>query len=251
MNTKSRTVSQANDEELDDEDSSGESSQPKALKERAILMLSGPIGEQHLGICHELLMYHFRSDFNDPITLLINSPGGACEIGWAIVDVMNFIRLPVHTVCIGLAASMAADIFVNGDHRTMGEHSTLMIHPHSSISAGSHSKLIATLKGDVIEHNRRVQHYVTNSKYQNQQEVEDNLLETKGEDLYLSPEECLQHGLTDEIAVSDKKAKRRKSPAVGSELLEQVPGTTSGNKSNKRSEPNSTRSTRSKTRNRK
>lgn len=224
MTKKPHADPTANELEDDEEDEEVEGGRrpPKVLKERAILMLSGPIGEQHLGVCHELLAYHFRPDFNEPITLLINSPGGSCEIGWAIVDVMNFIRLPVHTVCIGLAASMAADIFVNGDHRTMGEHSTLMIHSHSSMSVGSHSRLIATLKGDMIEHNRRVQHYVTNSKYASRKEVEDNLLETKGEDLYLDPKECLSHGLTDEIAVSNKKAKRRKNPAIGSELLGQA-----------------------------
>lgn len=222
--------------EPDEEEDEAESQQrpPEVLKERAIMMLSGPIGESHLAICHELLSYHFRTDFNDPITLLINSPGGACEVGWAIVDVMNFIRLPVHTVVIGLAASMAADIFVNGDHRTMGEHSTLMIHPHSSISAGSHSKLIATLKGDMIEHNRRIQHYVTNSKYTNKEEVEEHLLETKGEDLYLSPQECLTHGLTDAIAVSDKKTKRRKNTTSRTSNLGQASGSSKLNKSRTR-----------------
>lgn len=209
--------------EEEEEEEPGQQNKPNLiLQERAIMMLSGTIGSDHLGICHELLSYHFRPDFNDPITLLINSPGGACEIGWAIVDVMNFIRLPVHTVCIGMAASMAADIFVNGDHRVMGEHATLMIHPHSSLTVGSHSHLIATMKGDMIEHNRRLQHYITNSKYHTRADVEENLLETKGEDLYLTPSECIEQGLADEIATSDKKAKRKKSPAIGSKLVGQT-----------------------------
>lgn len=200
---------EALEEEEEEEETKVDKKTRNILNQRAILMLTGPISNGHLGICHELLSYHYNSEYNDAITLLINSPGGSCDVGWAIVDVMNFIRLPVHTVCIGLAASMAADIFVNGDHRVMGEHSTLMIHPHSSISAGSHSKLIASLKGDIIEHNRRVQHYVTNSKYNSIEAVEKHLVGTKGEDLYLSPDECLKHGLTDEIAISTKKAKRK------------------------------------------
>jgi ATP-dependent Clp protease, protease subunit len=224
-------------EDEEEEEEEEEARQPKLLRNRAILMLSGPITQNHLGLCHELLAYHFMPEFNNPITLLINSPGGICEVGWAIIDVMNFIRLPVHTVCIGLAASMAADIFVNGDQRIMGEHSTLMIHPHSSISAGSHSKLVATLKGDMIEHNRRVQHYVTNSKYSNRGEVELNLLETKGEDLYLTPEECVYHGLADEIAISNKKTKRRKITTGRAKLLEQSSGSLKSSRSRKR--PNS------------
>jgi ATP-dependent Clp protease protease subunit len=225
------------DDEDEDEDTEEEHSlrQPKILKERAILMLSGMINNNHLGICNELLAYHFRPDFNEPITLLINSPGGSCEIGWAIVDTMNFIRLPVNTVCIGCAASMAADIFINGDHRVMGEHATLMIHQHHSMNMGSHSRLIATLKGDVIEHNRRLQHYITNSKYPNKQQVEEHLLGVKGEDLYLDPQECLNHGLIDEIAFSNKKDKRRKNPATGKGLLGQFARPITASKSKTRS----------------
>ncbi len=191
----------------------------EVLKDRAVLVLAGPIRQAHMGICYELLNYHYRDDFDDHITLVINSPGGSCAIGWAIVDTMNFIRHPVNTVCVGIAASMAADIFVNGDHRTMGEHSTLMIHPHSSLSMGSHSKLIANIKGDVIEHNRRIHHYLSNSKYKTLEKVEATLTGTKGDEVYLTPQETLQHGLADEIAYSSKKNKRRKKPAKGSSLI--------------------------------
>lgn len=191
----------------------------RVLRDRAILIIAGEIQGGHLGIVNELLQLHYNESFNDHITMLINSPGGSTDVGWAIVDVMNFIRLPVHTVCIGLAASMAADIFVNGDNRVMGEHSTLMIHPHSSVSGGSYHRLIASMKGDLIEQNRRIQHYVTNSKYDDEQQVESMLLSTKGEDLWLTPQECLQHGLTDAIAFSDKKRKRAKQPAMGQDLL--------------------------------
>jgi ATP-dependent Clp protease, protease subunit len=235
--TKSNTKSSDDFEDEDeDEGSPPQDRRPKILKDRAILMLSGAIGEAHLGICHELLSYHFMPDFNEPITLLINSPGGSCEIGWAIIDIMNFIRLPIHTVAIGLAASMAADIFVNGDKRTVGEHATVMIHPHSSISAGSHSKLLATMKGDIIEHNRRLQHYVTNSKYHSAKEVEGNLFSIRGEDLYLTPEECVQHGLADDISFSDKKTKRKKIALNDrSKLLEKVSKSSSRGRSRKRS----------------
>lgn len=200
------------------------------LHDRAVLMISGELTGDHLGVCHELLNFHYRDNFNDHITLLINSPGGSTDVGWAIVDVMNFIRLPVHTVCIGLAASMAADIFINGDQRTMGEHSTLMIHPHSSFSGGSYHKLIANLKGDVIENNRRIHHYVTNSKYSTIEEVEKNLFSTRGEDLWLTPQECLDHGLCDAIAINSKERKRPKAPAVGAELIRTTSGTVSGTK---------------------
>lgn len=247
---KASSSKKRNDEEDEDEDLEEETSPTnRVLKQNAILMLSGPITSGHLGICHELLSYHYRPDFNETITLLINSPGGICEIGWAIVDTMNFVRCPIQTVCIGFAGSMAADIFVNGDTRIMGEHSTLMVHPHSTINGGSHHKLLATLKGDQIEYNRRLKHYLTNSKYTNRNLVEDTFFKVPGEDLYLTPEECVLHGLADGIAANDKKKKRNKDPAIGAELLGQTNRTPPGNRSGKGSDRGTTKTTRSKNRN--
>jgi ATP-dependent Clp protease protease subunit len=192
------------------------------LEERAILFLNGPISDNHLNVCASLLDYHYRKDFNDPITLIINSDGGACSIGWSIIDTMNFIRLPVHTTALGTVASMAADIFVNGDHRTIGEHSTLLIHPHSVMRYGSFNQLVANHKMDHIEHTRRVAHYLNNSKYNTKKDVEEQLFTTKGDDLWLTPEEVLNHGLCDKIAKTDK-AKRRKvfgySPQANGTIL--------------------------------
>jgi ATP-dependent Clp protease protease subunit len=188
----------------EDDDSSSE------VDSRAILMLSGEIGEQHRGIINNLLELHYNSSFNEPVTLLINSDGGDASVGWAIIDVMNFIRLPVNTVALGYACSMAADIFVNGDKRTMGEHATLMIHPHSSGAIGNHHSLIATQRGDMIEHTRRVNHYLSNSKYETEEEINATLLGVLGGDVYLTPQEVLEHGLCDEIALTSEDKRRKR-----------------------------------------
>lgn len=182
---------------------------PEKLRERAIILLSGAIGDNHLSLTHQLLELHYTPGFNEEIQLLINSPGGDASVGWAIIDVMNYIRLPIHTVALGYVCSMAADIFVNGDTRTMGEHSTLMVHPHSTGQYGTHHQLIAAAKGNTIEHHRRLVHYQNNSKYTTFDEVQKELFNVLGDDLYLSPEECMKHGLCDEIAVPNK-GKRRK-----------------------------------------
>lgn len=180
-------------------------------KNRAIHLISGEINEDHLDICNELLAYHFNPDFKDPVVLIINSPGGSCEVGWAIVDVMNFVRYPIQTVAVGTVCSMAVDIFINGDYRVMGENSTLMVHPHSTTVTGSHTSLIASLKGDMIEHERRLKHFTVNSLHKTKEEAQKNLFSTPGDDLYLTPEDALKHGLVDEIAKVDKEERRRKA----------------------------------------
>ena len=128
---------------------------------------------------------------------------------------MNFVKFPIHTIALGVVASMAADIFANGDHRIAGEHSTVMIHPHMSIRMGSHSNLLANAKSDEIEHNRRLVHYLNNSKYSTIKEVEENLFGVRGDDHWLTPEESLEHGICDEIAKSNK---RKRSKQYGSNL---------------------------------
>jgi len=179
-------------------------------EERAILFLSGDIERSHLEICGALLNWHYTDGFNEPIYLIINSNGGDCSIGWSIIDMMNYVRLPIYTIAIGIVASMAADIFANGDHRTIGEHASLMIHPHSAVRFGSHSQLVAHARADDLEHNRRLAHYANNSKYNTVKDVQENLFNTMGDDLWLSPDEALEHGICDEIARTDK-SKRRKA----------------------------------------
>jgi ATP-dependent Clp protease, protease subunit len=209
---------------------------------RAVVMLSGEIGEHHRSLINTLLEFHFNPNFNDPITLLINSDGGDASVGWAIIDVMNFIRLPVHTVSLGYVCSMAADIFVNGDVRTIGEHSTLMIHPHTSGTVGNFHTLIASQRGDIIEHTRRVNHYLSNSKYKTEEAVNVNLLGVSGGDLYLTPEEVIEHGLADEIARTseNKRNKRHNLLPSGSK--------TNSSKSKARKAPAKSSGTRSKSR---
>lgn len=78
-----------------------------------------------------LLLKQMESDDpSEPIWLIIDSPGGEVQAGWTIYDSMNLCRCPVHTVCFGEAASIAAVIFANGERgkRYMLEHAKLMVH---------------------------------------------------------------------------------------------------------------------------
>lgn len=64
----------------------------------------------------------------EEITLYINSPGGEISSGLAIYDTMQAVPCPVHTVCIGMAASMAAVLFTAGSKREIFPHARIMIH---------------------------------------------------------------------------------------------------------------------------
>ena len=92
------------------------------------LELCGPIDAESAAILIRNLLYLQRADAVAPIKMFINSPGGEVQSGLALYDVMQTLSCPVTTICLGMAASMAALVFVSGARREMLPHSRVMIH---------------------------------------------------------------------------------------------------------------------------
>ena len=92
------------------------------------LELSGPVDSESVAVIIRGILYLQKVDAAAPITLFINSPGGEVSSGLALYDVMQAASCPIRTVCLGLAASMAALLFIAGDTRDMLPHSRVMIH---------------------------------------------------------------------------------------------------------------------------
>lgn len=74
------------------------------------------------------LRYLVSENPDAAITMFINSPGGSVASGLALYDVMQAIHCPVRTVCTGIAASMAALLFISGSSRDMLPHARVMVH---------------------------------------------------------------------------------------------------------------------------
>lgn len=101
----------------------------RLLKDR-IVFVNGPIEDGMASIIVGQLLFLDSEDSEKPIHMYIQSPGGVCSAGLAIVDTMNLIKAPVYTYCLGMCASMGAIIFASGDkgHRFMLQNAELMIH---------------------------------------------------------------------------------------------------------------------------
>ena len=100
----------------------------RILKNR-IILLSGEIDDNTANVVIAELLY-LDSINNDDISLYINSPGGSVSAGMAIFDTMNYIKSDVSTICIGMAASMAAFLLACGKSgkRYCLPNSEVMIH---------------------------------------------------------------------------------------------------------------------------
>ena len=100
----------------------------RLLKNR-IILLSGEINDDSANIIIAQLLY-LDSISNEDISIYINSPGGSITSGMAIYDTMNLIKSDVSTICVGIAASMAAFLLSSGTKgkRYCLPNSEVMIH---------------------------------------------------------------------------------------------------------------------------
>lgn len=105
----------------------------RLLKER-IIFLGSQIDAQVANVMVAQLLLLDSQSHEEPINLFINSPGGEVYAGLAIYDVMQFIRAPVHTNCVGIAMSMGSVILMAGEpgQRVALPNSRIMIHAGSA-----------------------------------------------------------------------------------------------------------------------
>lgn len=169
----------------------------RGLKDYGIIYISGPITDATSeSICKEIIEYNIKGEA-DHLQMIINSPGGTCSAGFAIIDMMEWSRIPIYTMGIGMIASMGLIIFMAGakGRRVITARTSILSHRFSWISAGNHSQLLANRKEEDLEHKRIVDHYMRYSKMKDQKELEGKLLQDV--DTWLAPDEAINYGLAD------------------------------------------------------
>ena len=98
------------------------------------------------------LLYLEAQDPDKEIQLYINSPGGEVSSGLAMYDAMQAVSCPVKTVCVGMAASMAAVLFASGAKREILPHARILIHdPVISGSIGGSALKLDSVAKDLMQ----------------------------------------------------------------------------------------------------
>ena len=126
------------------------------LLEDRILFLSGEINDTLANTIVAQLIYLEGKDPDKDIMMYINSPGGSISAGFAIYDTMNYIKCDVHTVCIGLAASMGAFLLSSG---AKGKRSAL---PNAEVMI--HQPLMGGLSGQASDIKIHAEHILRTKK---------------------------------------------------------------------------------------
>jgi ATP-dependent Clp protease protease subunit len=167
----------------------------RLLRERIIFL--GDAIEDHLAnlIIAQLLFLESEDPEKD-ISLYINSPGGVVNSGLAIYDTMQYLRAPVSTICIGMAASMAAVLLAAGapGKRYALPNSRIMIHQGSGGFRGNAPDAVIQMREweFLVKRNTEILAKHTGQPYEKVQGDTDR-------DLFMSPEDAKGYGIIDAV----------------------------------------------------
>ena len=170
----------------------------RLLKDR-IIYLGEDVNPTTSSLIVAQMLFLESEDPDKEIFFYINSPGGSITDGMAIVDTMNYIKCPVTTVCVGLAASMGAVLLAAGEKgkRFAMPNSEIMIH-QPLIGGGG-------LQGQATEIKIHADHLVKTREKLNKFLSErtgkplDQIERDTERDNYMTAEEALEYGLIDGI----------------------------------------------------
>ena len=164
------------------------------LKNR-IILLSGPIDDALANTIVAELLYLDSLNHED-IALYINSPGGAVTAGMAIFDTMNFIKSDVSTICIGMAASMAAFLLACGQSgkRYILPNAEVMIHQPLGGAQGQATEIKIAAE-HILKIKKKLNTILAEKTGKSLRKIEQDT----ERDYYLSAEEAKEYGLIDQI----------------------------------------------------
>ena len=166
----------------------------RLLKDR-IVVLNGEIDDTTANIVVAELLY-LDSDNHNDISLYINSNGGSITSGMAIFDTMNFIKSDVSTICIGMAASMAAFLLSSGKKgkRFILPNSEVMIHQPLGGAQGQATEIKIAAER-ILKLKDKLNRILSKNTNQDLVKIEQDT----ERDYFLSAKEALEYGIVDKI----------------------------------------------------
>ncbi len=164
-----------------------------------IVFLGEPITRESANLVIAQLLHLESQDPDKDISLYIDSPGGEVYAGLGILDTMNFIKPQVSTICVGMAASMAAVLLACGakGKRLALPNSMVLIHQPSSGVQGQQTdiQIVADETRWIREHLNQILADATG------QPIEKVNVDTE-RDNYLRAQQALEYGLVDRVLTS-------------------------------------------------
>ncbi|HEX4182006.1 MAG TPA: ATP-dependent Clp protease proteolytic subunit [Caulobacteraceae bacterium] len=170
----------------------------RLLRER-VVFLNGPIDDGVSALICAQLLYLEAENPKKQIDLYINSPGGVVTSGLAIYDTMQYVKSPVATLCMGMAASMGSFLLMAGEagQRVALPNARIMLHQPSGGFRGQASDIERHAE-DIVKTKRRLNEIYSKHCGRSYEEVE----RTLDRDHFMDAEEAKAWGIVDRVETS-------------------------------------------------
>jgi ATP-dependent Clp protease protease subunit len=175
----------------------------RLLKER-IVFVGSEVDDGVASLVIAQLLFLESEDPDKDISVYINSPGGSVSAGLAIYDTIQYIRPNVATICIGMAASMAAVLLAGGTKgkRSALPNSRIMIHQPWGGAQGTASD-ISIQAEEILRTKRRLNEILASHTGKPLEQIEKDT----DRDRYMSSEDAKSYGLIDNVYVKKDSKK--------------------------------------------
>jgi ATP-dependent Clp protease protease subunit len=175
----------------------------RLLKDR-IVFLGTEINDVVANLIVAQLLFLESEDPDKEVNFYINSPGGEVTASLAIYDTIQFIKPPVSTLCLGLAASGAAVLLAAGakGRRYALPHATVMTHQPWGGMKGQASDLDIHAR-EILRQREEINAIMATHTGQNQRRIDKDM----ERDLFMSAPQAVEYGIIDEVIVSRRPSK--------------------------------------------
>lgn len=165
-----------------------------------IVFLGTPVNDDVANIVIAQLLFLDADNPGRDINLYINSPGGSVSAGLAIYDTMQFLKSPVSTICMGMAASMGAFLLAAGapGKRSALPHSRVMIHQPSQNGGGGSASDIEIQAKEILYLREKLNSLMAKHTGQPIEQIEKDT----DRDRWMSAEDAKAYGLVDNIVAN-------------------------------------------------
>jgi ATP-dependent Clp protease, protease subunit len=170
-----------------------------------IIFLGYGINDEVANIVTAQMLFLESTDRTRDIQMYINSPGGSVYSGLGMYDTMQYITPDVSTICIGMAASMAAVLLCAGTKgkRTALRHSRLMLHQPSGAIGGQASDIDITVQ-EIKKIKKNLYDIISYHTGKSPKQVEKDC----DRDYWLTSDESKEYGLVDEVLLINPRKKK-------------------------------------------
>ena len=167
-----------------------------------IIFLGYPISDEVANIITAQLLFLDSTDRTRDIQMYINSPGGAVYSGLGVYDTMQYVTPDVATICIGVAASMAAVLMCAGANgkRTALKHARIMMHQPSAGAGGQASDIEITVN-QVKKLKQELYDVISHHSGQTVEKIASDF----DRDYWMTSTEAKEYGLVDEVLTMNPK----------------------------------------------